>query len=275
LETNEQIVTDPTPNSVHMKIVNHAHSDSMYHPTLDGFRAALFLEDTLPDIKPFGYIDIPPVKVEKDFIITVDQTMQIEDMNQFIKYNLLVMGSKEFRVAVRGRTGVHQPGLRKIDVNYNKVITMKGLNKLEGFNVTHFDVKLAPEDDGTNLVGTVSIPNPSLLTIDLGNVTMDLSVDGTPIGQSLLPNLVIKPGDNNVPMRSVSNQSAVLKLLTTKYLDGILPVDISGNSSVNSKGEHLPYFEAAIKSNVMRVKLDVGSALKKIGLNVTKRGLDF
>jgi hypothetical protein len=116
--------------------------------------------------------------------------------------------------------------------------------------------------------GTVSMPNPSVLTVDLGNVTLDLSVQGTPIGQSLLPNLVLKPGNNVVPMHSTVNQSLVIGMITSSFKNGILPLDIVGNSSV-SNGQHLEYYEAAIQSNTLHVDLDVGSALAEIGLNIT------
>jgi len=40
-----------------------------------------------------------------------------------------------------------------------------GLNKLNGFNVTAFSIELTPEADGTNMIGTVYIPNPTVMTI--------------------------------------------------------------------------------------------------------------
>lgn len=140
---------------------------------------------------------------------------------------------------------------------------------MSGFEVKNFTILLSPESDGANMIGQVYIPNPSVMTIALGNVTMDLSVAGTPIGQTLIPNLTLKPGDNTVDMRSTTNQTAVLKLIPCSYKDGILPVDIKGNSSLNTNGDHLPYFEYAIQSNVLSTSLDVGSALNKIGLNIT------
>lgn len=42
-----------------------------------------------------------------------------------------------------------------------------GLNKLKGFNITEFSIKLTPEPDGTNMVGTVYIPNPTVMTISM------------------------------------------------------------------------------------------------------------
>lgn len=40
-----------------------------------------------------------------------------------------------------------------------------GLNNLDGFDVTNFEILLRPEADGTNMIGTVYIRNPSVLTI--------------------------------------------------------------------------------------------------------------
>ena len=42
-----------------------------------------------------------------------------------------------------------------------------GLNHLNGFNVSDFDIKLRAEPDGTNMLGTVVIPNPTVMTIEM------------------------------------------------------------------------------------------------------------
>lgn len=117
------------------------------------------------------------------------------------------------------------------------------------------------------MLGTVYVPNPSVYTLDLGNVTMNLAVDGTPIGTSLLPDLTLRPGNNTVPMQSAVDQGAVTKLILSKYRNAVLPLQISGNSSVRN-GQHLPYFEAAIQSNRIDMDLNVGPALAGIGLNL-------
>ncbi|KAL8966198.1 MAG: hypothetical protein Q9183_003480 [Haloplaca sp. 2 TL-2023] len=135
-----------------------------------------------------------------------------------------------------------------------------GLNGLAGFNVTDFSIKLIPEPDGANMIGTVFIPNPSILTVSMGNVTFNNYVDDEFIGTSTLLDLVITPGHNTVSMRSTVNQTLVIEKVTGPYADGILPVDIVGNSSVYD-GEHLVYFEKALQSNRQHVELNVGAAL--------------
>lgn len=105
---------------------NKVINKSLFTPTLDSFNASLFLENTEPNIKPFGYITIPSVHALKVSFTEVEQDMVIVDKEQFIAYNKLVTSSKQFRVAVRGRTKLHLGALPVVTVDYNKAILMNG-----------------------------------------------------------------------------------------------------------------------------------------------------
>jgi hypothetical protein len=104
------------------------------------------------------------------------------------------------------------------------------------------------------MLGTVHIPNPSVMTLDLGNVTM--------------PNLVLKPGENTVPMQARVAQATLLSMVLSTYKDAILPLEISGNSSIKN-GQHLTYYEEAIKANTVKLDLNAGPALSALGINIT------
>ena len=80
----------------------------------------------MPDIKPFGYIEIPAVKAESEFTTIIDQEMEIVDQEQFARYNALVLGSETYRVAIRGRIPLKEGGFPKTTVNFNHVIESKG-----------------------------------------------------------------------------------------------------------------------------------------------------
>ncbi|KAF2146601.1 uncharacterized protein K452DRAFT_314850 [Aplosporella prunicola CBS 121167] len=267
IEIGYQGISNPKSNSIHLRLNTTVESHTSYHPDLEAFNASLFLENTEPDIKPFGYITIPKTHVESNNKINIDQELPVTDMDQFFAYNKMVINSEEFRLAVRGKPKLKLGGLPKYKVNYNKVVTMKGLNKLAGFAITSAQVKLKPEPDGATLLGKVSIPNPSVLSIEMGNVTMDLSVNGTYIGYTLIPNLTLEPErDNEFDMRSYVNTTLVLGLVAKGYTDLMLPVDIVGNSSINSEGEHLTYYEAAIKENTLHTTLNLTEASGSSGL---------
>ncbi|KAJ4990251.1 hypothetical protein SVAN01_04342 [Stagonosporopsis vannaccii] len=267
LEVTNMEVTNPTPESVHLKIDNTIRSDSSYHPRIEAFRAGLSLEGQ----DPFIYINIPEAKSEGETFITVDQEVTFESSEGFSAYTKAVLASEEITIDLNGRTTIHIPNLPSTDVDYNKKITMKGLNHLSGLNISDIKILSGAREilsDGSNMIGTVHIPNPSVMTLDLGNVTMNLGVAGTAIGYSLLPNLVLRPGENNVPMQAHVDQVAILGMVMSTYKNGVLPLEIVGNSSVRN-GEHLMYYEEAIKANLIKLDLDAAPALKAIGINIT------
>ncbi|KAI9813117.1 MAG: hypothetical protein M1827_004337 [Pycnora praestabilis] len=264
LEVQSIVFTNPTSDSFHLQQNGMIYSNNSYHPQLDSFNASFFLEDTEPNIKPFAYIQLPAVHATNQAPCNVNQTVHIADLAQFTAYTAMVLKSAEYRMAIRGRTGLHEMRFPETTVNYNKVLTLKGLNGLAGFNVTSFEIKLTPEPDGANMLGIVYIPNPSVMTLELGNVTMNLYVQGDFVGTSLLRDLTLVPGNNTVEMRSTTNQSLIIQKLAN-FKDGMLPVDIVGNSSVYN-GQHLTYYEAALQSNEQHIVLNVGNALAAIGL---------
>jgi hypothetical protein len=121
-----QVATEPTTKSIRLKMITLSKSSSPFHPWLDEFQASLFLENTEPNIIPFGHITIPRVKADAVSQITVDQVMEIANDDQFAEYNKLVMKSKTYRVAIRGRTGLKEGAFPKTTINFNKVIESPG-----------------------------------------------------------------------------------------------------------------------------------------------------
>ncbi|KAI9770302.1 MAG: hypothetical protein M1840_003461 [Geoglossum simile] len=257
LEIKSMVVTNPTSHSVQIQQEAFLHSSSIFTPTLDAFPAALFLESTEPNIKPFAYLQLPKVRSTKSTLVSIDQTVKITDIDQFSEYTKTVMNSETFRVALRGRTVLHLGRLPATSVNYNEVLTFKGLNKLKGFDILGSHIVLSNDTTAPNLIGHAYIPNPSLMTLQMGNVTYDLYANNTFIGQSLIPNLTLRPGNNTVEMRSKVNLLLVAKL--TNATAGMLELEVRGNSSVYN-GQHLPYFEAAIKSNPIQITLNATKA---------------
>lgn len=122
LEVTSQEVTNPSADGVHLKIDTVIRSGSSYHPTIDSFRAALSLEGQ----EPFLYIDIPEAKSEAETYVTVEQDVKFASMDSFSGYTKTVLASESFQVHLDGKTNLHLSGLPSMDVNYNKVITMKG-----------------------------------------------------------------------------------------------------------------------------------------------------
>ena len=91
------------------------------------------------------------------------------------------------------------------------------------------------------------------------------------MGQTYLNDLVLKPGNNTIPMFANINQAAILTMFASsnnQYKDGIVPFQITGNSSVYH-GENLEYFTKALAANNLTVHLNVYQALKEAGLDLS------
>jgi hypothetical protein len=257
LNLTEMILNSPTPNSVVVSQKGILHNYTPFVPHLDAMNVSLFLEDTEPNIKPFAQIEMAAVKSGKQTPVSIqNQTMRIIDMEQFIRYSGLTMAAKQFRLALRGKTKLKQGALHTM-VNYNEVLTLKGLNNLDGFQMKGFKILALPNCDGANMVGWVEIPNPTIMTIEMGNVTQQLSIDGTPVGTALMPNLTLKPGNHTYKMYSNTNQTLVLDFLEKKYskcCQNQVPVDAVGNSSIYN-GQHIHYYEVPLQSQKLRTTL--------------------
>jgi hypothetical protein len=117
-------VTNPNSDSVHLKLDSVIRSDSSYHPTVDAFRAALSIEGQ----GPFIYINIPQAKSEAETHISVEQDVMFTTLDAFSGYTKTVMGAETFNVHLDGKTKVHLKGLPGMKVDYNKVVTMKGMS---------------------------------------------------------------------------------------------------------------------------------------------------
>lgn len=119
-------------------------------------------------------------------------------------------------------------------------------------------------------MGTASIPNPTIMTIDLGRVTFSMSVNGTAVGTATVESLVLKPGDNTIQMRAEVYQLVVVGIVIQRQ-DVILPIDIKGNQSTFN-GQVIPYYTSMLQATALQVKLNVTQATEGSSLT-SKRSL--
>jgi hypothetical protein len=253
LNVTKLVISSPTPNSYILNETQVLGTHAAFHPTIFGFSAAV----SLAGANVFGYLDVPQTQATDGRVININQAVNLTDVSAFGEFSVAVMTQETVTLNVYGRPVLQQGALPKETITYNKSVTMVGLNNLNGFNVTSFKILSTPLSNGTNMEGTVLIPNPTVMTFDMGNITLDLAVNGTAIGQSFINDLVLVPGNNTFSMTSVVNETIVVEKLPK---NGILPVTITGNSSVYN-GEVIPYFTEALQANSLVVDLNVIAAL--------------
>ncbi|RQM08122.1 hypothetical protein DH86_00000556 [Scytalidium sp. 3C] len=203
----------PTPNSILLKQTADLHSPSIYTPKLDAFNASLYLV-TNGTLASAPMISVP---VPALHVRHPDTNITIETNATFISADQIAAFSTE------------------------------------GFNVTNAKVNLTAPAGQPNLNAFAYIPNPSVLTVEMGNVTMQLSTQLGVVGNSTINNMILKPGNNSLPLTGILDQ-----LLVTKSLNatGWVTMSIVGQSAIYN-GEHLPFYEKALASNTLTLDMNV------------------
>ncbi|APA07312.1 hypothetical protein sscle_02g020820 [Sclerotinia sclerotiorum 1980 UF-70] len=261
LEITELQFTNPAPDTIVLSQVGTLHSPSMYTPTLDPFNASSYLvTNGTYASEPMVIIPLPKIHAlhPKSTISVKNQEVSIYNIDALSDYTTAVLSNEYVTTALVGKTKLHEGALPVTSIKYNKTSTYKGLNGLKGFNVTNVRVNLTALT-GPNLSGDAYIPNPSNMTIVMGNVTLELSTSTAGVvGNTTIENMTLVPGNNTLPMVGTLNQAKVIASMDAKtQLVGLI---IKGKSAVFN-GQHLVYYEKALSNNVLSLELNVGRVL--------------
>jgi len=230
----------------------------MYTPTLDPFTAASYLvTNGTFAAEPMIFIQMPRIHALHPVsnASVEGQLVHINSLDAVTNYCIAVLEQESVSSALVGKTDLHEGKLPVVHINYNTTTTYKGLNGLKGFNVTNVRLNLTAEPGQPNLKGFAYIPNPSLFTIAMGDVILTLSTakHGV-VGNSSIPNMTLRPGNNTLPMTATIDQLMVTDSMNTKT--GIVELLIKGNSSIRN-GQHLTYYEKALANNNLTLEMNV------------------
>ncbi|KAI0890505.1 uncharacterized protein GGS22DRAFT_151062 [Annulohypoxylon maeteangense] len=261
-------VTNVQTNSLNMAINSTITTDGSTHATIDGFEGTMYLADVNPPLA-FAKINFPETTSDAHQTVNVSQEIQISDQNAFTTFNEHLIQRESVYVLVKGDTNIHVRGIsRAYSATFSKTVPLKGLNGFKGLTVTNPHVSLAQSD---NFNATAHIPNPSSLTLDVGNTTFQTYLNGSDIGTSYILNLVLHPGANEFFIWADINNTAVLSALTkrpTCERNGTLTFELSGKN-VTSLGQPIPYFANALAASNVSVDIPIGQAIKSdIGISV-------
>ncbi|KIH92757.1 hypothetical protein SPBR_02927 [Sporothrix brasiliensis 5110] len=236
--------------------------------TVEAFQGVMYLEDE-PSHTPFVTIDFPETQNKPFQTVNISQHVDIADIPALTMFNTWLLNNESLRVTVLGYPNVKVPGIsKKYGVTFKKTITMPGLNGFDGLNAKNSSINPSNFTDGTNFHTTATIPNKSLVTFEIGNVTFNTYLNGSFVGTSYINDVTLVPGDNVFPFRASIQQGPILTAVTTQpsCKDGIVPMDLSGKT-VDNHGQPLAYFANALSTHNTTVPLDLGTPLRALGIN--------
>jgi hypothetical protein len=173
----------PTPNSVEYSLSASLKVPAGVTVKLKPMTLSLYTPDTGPK-DPYITVTLPEYHLHgKTTVNITNQTAEILDKSQFIDFLQSAVNADSFKISAYGKTAAYL-GALKADITLNKKVDMTGkiarslagenhsdlfpgLNNLTGFSFATAAVVLPPESDGTNLKGSVVMPNPSIVTFEL------------------------------------------------------------------------------------------------------------
>ncbi|KNG85183.1 hypothetical protein ANOM_007143 [Aspergillus nomiae NRRL 13137] len=217
---------------------------------------------------PFAQVYIPGTTVGGTAVLGVqNQTTQLNNQ-QWLEYVRSMIFQETVTMSATARVNAFL-GKLKSNVVFNKEIIQKGMNSFSGFSIQGPQILFPPADNGTNFIATVSLPNPSVMTLEIGTVVLDLKISGDIIGNATLKDLILKPGNQSSPLYGIlnlerikSNIGTIIKAQSEALENGHLLID-SVVKLVTYDGVEVPYYTEAMHNLTMTAEL----ALAELGLD--------
>lgn len=123
LEITNMIISDPTPSSITLNQTQKIRTDSAFHPKIYSFSAAVSL---LGAAVPFTTVQVPAVKAQDGAEVAISQVVDLKNASAFGDFAKAVMLNEEVDLSISGRPYLKEGGLPKIQVDYDKTVSLKG-----------------------------------------------------------------------------------------------------------------------------------------------------
>ncbi|OQD99385.1 hypothetical protein PENVUL_c064G10170 [Penicillium vulpinum] len=259
-------VLNPRPDKIELTLLSALNLKIALPVRIEPITLDLFVRDTGAE-NAWGQakIDGKVIKGNSTLGVTKVETPLI-NLDTWEEYVHNVVFEKETALSVRGVTNSYL-GVLKSKVTMDKNIMSPVLDQFKKFSIS--DSGLIPaREDGTNLIGNASLPNPSVLTLDIGTIVLDVKSGDLVIGNATLKDITIKPGDNVFPLTGVldihtmvENIGKVLASQAKALKTGSLALD-TVTRTVTWNGTLVPYYTNVMKQLTLTANVAIADLVK-------------
>ncbi|KAL2858993.1 hypothetical protein BJX68DRAFT_277661 [Aspergillus pseudodeflectus] len=205
---------------------------------------------------------------------TIDGNTTLGVQNRFTPLNVPLWTDYVHRVVtepnaplpVRGSTNAYL-GILKSHVKVDKDIHQHTLNSFAGFSIDDPKLLLSPREDGVNLIANATLPNPSVMTLQIGTTLLDLKSGEYLLGNATIDDLMLYPGNHSVPVEGIidldyliSNLGEILKTQSDALNRGFLRLEAVGRN-VTFNGVEIPYYAEAMRKLTLTADVSLGSLI--------------
>ncbi|KAL3492252.1 hypothetical protein BJX62DRAFT_203499 [Aspergillus germanicus] len=205
---------------------------------------------------------------------TIDGNTTLGVQNKFTPLNVPLWTDYVYQVVtepnaplpVRGSTNAYL-GILKSHVTVDKDIHQHTLNSFAGFSIDDPKLLLSPREDGVNLIANATLPNPSVMTLQIGTTLLDLKSGEYLLGNATIDDLMLYPGNHSVPVEGIidldyliDNLGDILKTQGDALSRGFLRLDAVGRN-VTFDGVEIPYYAEAMRKLTLTADVSLGSLI--------------
>ncbi|KAK8041702.1 hypothetical protein PG993_006225 [Apiospora rasikravindrae] len=235
---------------------------------LDEFSLYMYNPGTEGGFYPYLSLDMKAMSLSGDTDITVtDQMLRVSNHTELNNWLNRTFVDDSTELSVKGDTTAHL-GALKMGIHLAKTVPLAGLRKLDGVTLDAIKLVLPPaKSDGTNIVGNFTLPNWSILTMDLGNITLDILAGQILVGTATIFDVFLPPGNHTMPFRGqlyiptlVENFGGLLSSQGDALASGKLTLGVRGNRT-EVDGQRISYLEHVLNNMVLMTDVPVAQVL--------------
>ncbi|KAF9173783.1 hypothetical protein BGX21_007855 [Mortierella sp. AD011] len=213
-------------------------------------------------------------------------TFSINDESAFGNFAADMMNKESFTWVLKSKVTIVALGRTVPNLNLNKELVLAGMNGLPNVQILKFDLPSdAADGQGINMVIDTALNNPSPIGVALGTLVLDISYNGTALGQVKATGASLAGGSQSIlnltgtmyPQTTPENLATVSSLFSS-YIGGLSSDTTAQGVSVLPDGTNeVSWLSIGLKSMVLKVPLQSPTplniiqsiALGQMGMNWT------
>ncbi len=204
------------------------------------------------DFSPFVHVTLPELRIDGETnVIIKDQTVTVTNETELVAWFGRVFDQPTVELSNRGDPTIHL-GVLQYGAHIDKTVEVNSLNQLKGFGIEHMQLILPAEANGTNIQGTLNLPNWGALALGLGDLKLNLMSGDLRIGLITIYDVFIPPGNNSRYFNGelflgtiMQNIGTVLASQGDALSEGNIQIDATGNATIVN-GQHIGFIEAVL-----------------------------
>ncbi|EYE91632.1 DUF3712 domain-containing protein [Aspergillus ruber CBS 135680] len=260
----ESSILEPRPDSISLSMTSALDLPVSLPVRIDPMALELFNREQ-PMNNTWGMVYLGPYLVKGNTTLGVTNQHTPIDPEQWYNYVWKFVHLHHPPLSVRGKTTSYL-GQLVSKVTMNKDIPQTTLNNFTGFSIDDSTL-IEAREDGTNLLANATLPNPSVVTLEIGNTTMNLFSGDILLGNATLPNLFLRPGNHATPVEGILDLSILIQNLSeivkdqAEYLKkGNLRLKTIG-TNVEWNGVQVPYYTKVMKGLTLEADVPIAGLL--------------